>query len=69
MREVYRLVCELWNRLHDELEGNLAVGACNGGQRFVTISEDACVAVFLTYPDDESNDYLLKVVLRCAVAV
>jgi hypothetical protein len=67
MRDLYAVVCERWNALYHDLGGELAVGACGLGQRFVTIGLEAAVGVFLTYPDDETNDMLLKVT-RCLVA-
>lgn len=58
MSDLYGGVCEMWNRLHIETEGNLRV-ECRD-QKFSQISRDTYVALFLTYPDNESNDVLLK---------
>ena len=61
MKRLYDSVCKLWNALHDSTDGTLAVGACQNGQKFYKIALDTPVGVFLTFPDDETNDVLLKV--------
>jgi hypothetical protein len=61
MRDLFSVVVERWNALYHDLGGELPVGACRAGQRFLEIGLDATVGLFLTYPDDESNDMLLKV--------
>ena len=60
MKDLYDKTCEDWNKLCVETEGNLRV-ECRDGQRFYCISHDTSIANFLTFPDNESNDVLLKV--------
>jgi hemicentin len=62
MVDLYRAVVPAWNALHAQLEGLLAVGACENGQRFDAIGDHTAVGTFLTYPDNETNDVLLRVV-------
>jgi hypothetical protein len=61
IQALYLAVCHEWNRMYDDLEGVLAVGACANAQRFLKIDADTPVGVFLTYPDHETNDVLIKV--------
>lgn len=67
MSDLYVTICEKWNRLNAETEGNLRVecqlvdGRQDNSQKFAPISFDTAVGTFLTYPDNESNDVLLKV--------
>ncbi len=61
MKRIFETVCKLWNALHESTDGMLAVGACQNGQKFDQISLESSVGTFLTYPDDERNDMLLKV--------
>lgn len=65
---MFQSICEQWNALYDETEGELEVGACNTSRRFIRIGPTVSVSAFLTYSDDESNDLLLKVLLmHCGV--
>jgi len=61
MHGMYATLCVKWNALYDEVEGALDVGACRNSQRFVKISMDTPVGTFLTYPDLDTNDILIKV--------
>jgi len=64
MKGLYESVCEQWNKLYDEMEGDLVVGACGNSQKFLQISEATPVCVFLTYPDPDMTDVLIKVCWR-----
>ena len=60
MKDLYDKTCEDWNKLWKQTRGYLDV-ECQEHQRFDQISHDTSIANFLTFPDRESCDMLLKV--------
>ena len=67
MSEMYNAICEMWNAYHVSVDGNLAVGACNAVRMFDRVDLNTRVGLFLTYPDDESGNLLLRVRVGLAV--
>lgn len=61
MGRLFDAICKGWNAMHAALGGQLAVGACGAGQQFLAIDGDTGLATFVTLPDREIGNVLIRV--------